>query len=245
MTEAQSNPTSPPQRPHCYICSATETLTKDHVPPKGFFPPQDRDGLLTAPLCLPCHSPLTKTDEAMRVWITAAAARHSGAAAWIWDNKVMGSTFKRSPKLRQNIVEKHLHEMTVETPEGPVTKPVITMPQGRVIPFVRRLTKGFLYALHPDYNYMSDRFNVVYRLPTENVVKTLAKLSSYLSTRSFGRESFRVWHGITEDDKKSGVWIFLFYDTVCFVCFHGTIGAFTQQDLEDGYVEDPSLPPKL
>jgi hypothetical protein len=39
----------------------------------------------------------------MRVWIAAAAAATSRDARWIWKNKVMGSTFKRSPKLRQNI----------------------------------------------------------------------------------------------------------------------------------------------
>jgi hypothetical protein len=82
----------------------------------------------------------------MRVWITAGASATSNSAKWIWKNKVVESTFKRSPKLRKYIAEKHLHQMTVETPRGPVVANAMTMPQGQVIPFIRRLAKGFLYS---------------------------------------------------------------------------------------------------
>jgi hypothetical protein len=232
-------------RQHCYICGATENLTDDHIPPKGFFPPPNREDLITAPLCRDCHPRLTKMDEAMRVWIAAGAAETSDNARWIWKNKVMDSTFKRSPKLRQYIVKKHLHEMNVETPSGPAVKNVITMPQGRANLFIRRLAKGFLYSFYPDYDYFADRFNVVYRLPTQETVSVITKLATHLSRRCFSTDVFRVWHGLTVDSPKSGAWIFLFYDAVCFVCFHGQSGAFTQQDLEAGYEEEPGLPPKL
>lgn len=243
--KSQSRPVRPPQRPHCYICGATDNLEDDHVPPKGFFPPSERNNLSTAPLCHRCHSPLTKTDEAMRVWIATASATTSKIGRWIFDNKVIGSTLKRSPKLRKIIIEKHLHEVVVQTPHGPVARNLITMPQGRVIPFIRRLTKGFLYLYHPDYDYFPDAFNVVYRLPTADIVATTSKLATNLQRGPNDSEVFRVWHGITKDTGNCGAWIFLFYDTVCFVCFHGKIGAFTQQDLEKGYVEEPELPRHL
>jgi hypothetical protein len=243
--EAEANLTRPSHRPHCYICGAIERLTDDHIPPKGFFPPEKRKVLLTAPLCCNCHAPLKKTDEAMRVWIAAAAAETSTAAKWIWKHKVMDSTFKRSPKLREYIVEKHLKQMTIETAEGPAVANVITMPQGRVIPFIRRLTKGFLYSFYPDYDYFLDQFNVIYRLPTPEIESIATELAARLANRSYGDGVFRVWHGLTEDNPKSGAWIFLFYDAVCFICFHGKVGIFTQQDLEPGYMEEPGLPPKL
>jgi hypothetical protein len=236
---------TPRLRPHCYICGAIENLSDDHIPPKGFFPPDNRDDLITAPLCSDCHPRLTKTDEAMRVWIAAGATETSSNARWIWKNKVVDSTFKRSPKLRQYIVKKHLHEMRVETPHGVAVKSVITMPQGRAIPFARRLTKGFLYSFYPNYDYFGDSFNVVYRLPTQETVSVISKLATHLSRRFFGKDVFRIWHGLTQDSPKSGAWIFLFYDAVCFVCFHGKSGAFTQQELEDGYKEEPGLPQRL
>ncbi len=181
----------------------------------------------------------------MRVWISAGAAETSNNARWIWKNKVMDSTFRRSPKLRKYIVKKHLHQMNVETPHGSALKNVITMPQGRVIPFIRRLTKGFLYSFYPDYDYFADNFSVVYRLPTQETVSVTTELATHLSRRFFGNDVFRIWYGLTQDRPKSGAWIFLFYDAVCFVCFHGKSDVFMQQDLEEGYEEEPGLPPRL
>jgi hypothetical protein len=42
-------------------------LTDDHLSPEGFFEDDDKDNLLTAPLCSNCHPPLSKDDAAMRV----------------------------------------------------------------------------------------------------------------------------------------------------------------------------------
>jgi len=181
----------------------------------------------------------------MCVWITASASATSDNAKWIWKNRVMERTFKRSPKLRRYVVEKHLRQMTVETPRGPVVANVMTMPQGQVIPFIRRLAKGFLYCFYPDYDYFGDNFNVVYRLPTQETVSAMTDLATRLSRRSFGKDVFRVWHGPAQDSPKSGVLILLFYDAVCFVCFHGKGDVFTQTDLEEGYEKGPGLPPKL
>jgi hypothetical protein len=181
----------------------------------------------------------------MRVWVATASATSSKAGRWIFDNKVIGSTLKRSPKLRKIIIEKHLHEVVVQTPTGPMAKSLITMPQGRVIPFIRRLTKGFLYTYYPDYDYFQDNFNVVYRLPNTEVVNTVLRLARSLRRGPSDNEVFRIWHGITADTRNSGAWIFLFYDTVCFVCFHGKAGDFTKQESEEGYVEESGLPPNL
>src|SRR5262249_38605493 len=163
---------------------------------------------VTAPLCRDCHPLLTQMDEQMRAWIAAGASATSNNARWIWKNKVMASTFKRSPKLRQYIVEKHLHKMNLETTRGPIVTDVLTMPQGRVIPFIRRLTKGFLYSFYPDYDYFADNFDVVYRLPTHETVSATTELATHLSRRSFAKDVFDLWHGLTQDSPKSGAWIF-------------------------------------
>ena len=34
------------ERPHCYICGTIENLSKDHIPPKGFFPPNDYENFI-------------------------------------------------------------------------------------------------------------------------------------------------------------------------------------------------------
>jgi len=71
-----------------------------------------------------------------------------------------------------------------------MAKSLITMPQGRVIPFIRRLTKGFLYTYYPDYDYFQDNFNVVYRLPNTEVVNTVLRLARSLRRGPSDNESF-------------------------------------------------------
>ena len=230
-----------PPTPHCYICGATENLTDDHIPPKGFFPPDSRQNLITAPLCCDCHSPFGKMNEQMRVWISAGAAATSENAKWIWKNKVVNSTFKRSPTLQKYIAEKHFRKMAIETPSGPVLADVITMPQSQVHPFIRRLTKGFLYSFYPNHDYFADNFNVIYQPEASEAAELATKLSSCW----VGNDVCRIWHGLTNDNTKCGVWIFLFYGAACFVCFHGDKGLITPQDMEEGYKESSGLPPKL
>jgi hypothetical protein len=58
-----------------------------------------------------------------------------------------------------------------------------------------------------------------------------------------GEGVFRVWHGIA-DTGEAGVCVFLFFDAVCFVCFHGKDAKY-QQPFSEGYVEEPGLPKYL
>lgn len=50
----------------CYECGATldkESLTKEHVPPKSFFPKSDRDSLITVPACVKHNGGKSDDDE--------------------------------------------------------------------------------------------------------------------------------------------------------------------------------------
>src|ERR1044071_350062 len=66
-----------------------------------------------------------------------------------------------------------------------------------------------------------------------------------LTSLSFGNDVCHIWHGLTNDDTKCGVWMFLFYSAVCFICFHGDKNLIAPQATEEGYKESPKLPPKL
>ena len=118
---------------------------------------------------------------------------------------------------------------------------IFNAPQSRAIPFIRRLTKGLLYTLHPDYDYFPDYFSVDYERPTADTLATIKKLTSALSPLQRGEGTFQVWHGITTDTGDSGAWVYVFYEAVCFVCMHSKRQSF-QQKFPQGYAEHPSLP---
>ena len=179
----------------------------------------------------------------MRAWL-AAAAGTSEAGKWIWQNKVLGSTFRRSPKLLAHIREKHLRPIRLNTETGEIGGAVFTMPQGRAVPFIRRLTKGILYTFDPEYDYFPDWFTVDYRLPTPEAVEIMKELVTHLPQVAVGDGVFRVWHGITADTQDAGVCVYLFYDAVCFVCFHGKSDIY-RQAFDEGYEEEAGLPEHL
>ena len=57
----------------CYLCQATETLTRDHVPPENLFPMPLPSDLITVPCCKSCNSGFSKIDEQFRAFVTCAA----------------------------------------------------------------------------------------------------------------------------------------------------------------------------
>jgi len=232
----------PNARPYCYICGATEKLTDDHLPPRGFCPPTHRSVLITAPLCQACHRPLANDDEAMRLWLSSHI-QASEAGRWIWKNKVLTSTLARSPKLLQNI-QPYLKRINLDTAEGQKSAAVFSMDQSRAVPFIRRLTKGLLYRLHPEYDYFPDHFRADYMLETLDNVAVVKELLSGLEAYQRSNEVFRVWHGIVKDTDEGGAWVYLFYDAVCFVCIHSKRPDY-EQSFPQGYSEHPKLPPHL
>ena len=180
-------------------------------------------------------------DEKMRLWLSAAG-NASPAGKWIWRKKVVGSTFKRSPKLRAYIREKHFRPIISD--RGAVLGGRLGIPQGCANPFFRRLTKGILYTFHPDYDYFSDCFAVNYHPATAETVATVAELASKLPQEARGDGVFRVWHGVADDTGTAGVCVFLFFDSVCFLCFFGKDDQFPQT-FDEGYEEESGLPPML
>lgn len=104
---------TPTVRPHCYICSSTVNLTKDHLPPKGFFPVNQRKNLLSADCCEDCHRRLSMDDEATRLWLSSAASA-SPAGKWIWHNEAFPS-LQRKPKFHEN-VRKFVSTLKTNTP---------------------------------------------------------------------------------------------------------------------------------
>ncbi len=80
----------------CYLCNKPNPMTRDHVPPKGFFPVPGPTNLITLPCCESCNNSYSLDDEAMRVWLSSALGR-SSAGEWIENYKAIPRIIKRSP----------------------------------------------------------------------------------------------------------------------------------------------------
>ena len=123
----------------CYLCASLENLTRDHVPPRGFFPPPLPSNLITVPCCNSCNHGYSLDDEAVRLWLSAAYGA-SKAGEWILEHKASKKTPKLIDALLTSIEEVKL--LTVEHGEVDVER--YEVPSDRIERFVIRVTKGLL-----------------------------------------------------------------------------------------------------
>ncbi len=90
----------------CSICGEMNELTKEHIPPKSIFLKPRPQNTITVFSCKRCNQDTKLDDEYFRFWVTAGAHPDSKLNA-LWKEKVVGSSFKRSPALLKKIQKDH------------------------------------------------------------------------------------------------------------------------------------------
>ncbi len=88
----------------CPLCGREAVLTRDHAPPDGIFLPPKPSNLITVRTCADCNEGTKLDDEYFRICLTPGP--NPSPAQWrLWNEKVMGSTLSRSPRLQSRLVE--------------------------------------------------------------------------------------------------------------------------------------------
>src|SRR5258706_7560399 len=198
----------------CYLCGSLENLTRDHVPPRGFFPPPLPSNLITVPCCNSCNHGYSLDDEATRLWLSAAYGA-SKAGEWILEHKASKKTPKLIDALLTSIEEVKL--LTVDHGEVDVER--YEVPIDRIERFVIRVTKGLLTHHFPDYDYSTATFETRYIPQTVDNLAKLEPIRDLLHYDSRGDGVFQYRRGLTES-KLSGLWILVFYEAIVFLVSH-------------------------
>lgn len=202
----------------CYLCGSEDQLTRDHIPPQSFFPPPLPKNLITLPCCEECHKPFSLEDEAFRIWVASVNGR-SPSGDWIWGNRVVESSFRRSPKLFKHVAS-HAKILNLNLPSGPVPVTTLSIPDVRADKFLLRITKGLLTHFYPEYDFRSDEFKVFCIAPIPRHAEIVANLIKFCLHDSRGVGVFDFWHKIVVE-KNGGCWIYRFYDAAWLVVIHG------------------------
>lgn len=113
----------------CYLCGSLESLTADHIPPKGFFAPP-RPNLITVPCCASCNASYAKDDEAVRLWFSAPLGR-SEAGEWIFEHKARAGTIARSAAFREKMLAT-MNDTELLTEDGEIEATSFAIPRDRV-----------------------------------------------------------------------------------------------------------------
>lgn len=129
----------------CYVCAGTGVkLTKDHIFPRGLFPPPLPRDMLTAPACEECQQRLQPDEEYFRT-LVASGAYSDETARELWDGKIKRS-FDNSPGFRQTFANA-IRVMEWKSPGGIVLGdiPVIEGDQERTGNVLRKIVRGVFY----------------------------------------------------------------------------------------------------
>jgi hypothetical protein len=202
----------------CYLCRATENLTRDHIPPENLFPKPLPSNRITVPCCKSCNSGFSKIDEQFRAFVSSAA-NVSSTGTEVMRHRVFGGSFKRSPALKAQM-RRGVFTGALMTGNGPMAVPLITMEKGVLNPFFTRLTKGLLATYHSEVDYFTHSFIVTQLSQFADKLPAFRMVKSTMEADQRGDGVFRFWHRVCADQDNSGIWVFQFYDAAIFRVAH-------------------------
>lgn len=198
---------------NCFLCGSTENLTDDHIPPKCIFAPPRPTNLITVRACFTCNNSFKLDDEYFRVAI-AAQGYWSKSGRRIWEEKVVGSTFVRSPALRKvltdSIIPIPLDRRSEHFPEA---EEGIHFDRGRINRVLNKVLRG-LYRHHYPTIDLGAEITTEFEMIAPSA--EACELLNVLKREDIGGDSFRYWRGLSKDDLRVSIWAFSFYDRTYF-----------------------------
>lgn len=201
-------------RTSCVYCGSRANITSDHIPPKCLF--RERKGLqlITVPACDKCNNSYKKDDEYFRIYASADISRNEQGDK-LWYEKVMGSTFSRSPKLRKNIVSSISEDVRIS--KGAVLRrKKLNLDASRINNVLVRIVKGLYWHHYKKCLPSNISFEVYQNPPIDDKSKSIL-LRTRLCT--IGNEEFKYRYRRCDDDNFTSVWGLSFFMGAHFLVF--------------------------
>ncbi|MBT4483019.1 MAG: hypothetical protein HOC71_04995 [Candidatus Latescibacteria bacterium] len=196
----------------CFLCGSTNGLTRDHIPPKNLFKPPLPTDLITVPSCKKCNESYQLDEEYFRTFV-ATQGYNNKIGKWVWNNKVINSTLKRSPALNTELLKNIINIDTYSLGGIYLGKQnSIVYDKKRINSVVEKICRGLFSHHHPEINItgMKCKINMV------NVNNETIKNLSSLKIRSIGKDTFIYWYGFSNKNLYDSFWAFLFYTRTMF-----------------------------
>lgn len=205
----------------CVYCGKKTGITREHVFSKGLFlSPRPKD-LITVPACEPCNSSYSEDEEYFRFAMGGAAFK-TPTGRRIWDEKIVRSTFRRSPRLRQRLAEM-VRTVNINSPTGLYLGSASAMPidLGRVHRVMDKIVRG-LFAYHTGSRLMPGTNVAVKLMRPDTLVECMRDLLANAGVCQVGDGSVIKYRwGRTDENPQVTAWAFSFYDSTFWGAFTG------------------------
>jgi hypothetical protein len=208
----------------CVYCGAQNPETKDHVPPKGIFPPPRPSNLITVPCCSKCHDGTSKDDEYFRDMIALRDDVHNHP-------KIQNII----PKIMKSLAKPAKQKYATSLLTGTKTKRLIT-PNGlyvgngiffdveisRLDKVVERTVKGLFWhekkIAYPVNGIVKSYYTDYLKNLDDDFIEEMAKYFNNSIYREIG-DGILKYYMAKGDDDFNEIWIMNFFDKVVFLVF--------------------------
>lgn len=198
----------------CVYCGMIGDLTADHVPPKCLFPDPKPTDLVTVPACASCNNSFSLDDEYFRI-CALTQAHEDPVGQKLWEEKVVGSTLKRSPRLKR-VMLNSITTVEMRSSAGLYLgrAPGLKFDRNRIDRVLKKIVCGLLWH-HYKVKPGSDINFLIWKDP--DLSSVLHILTSETNLSSIGDGVFQYRHSTAVEDPEQSVWFLRFYGKTTFL----------------------------
>lgn len=200
----------------CYNCGKPAD-SKDHLPPKSFFPKPVPLDLITMPCCSQCNNGFSLLDEKFRIFAASDEQRNSAGLRILMEKVFSPNSTKGRPFLE---IARSLRNVVVTDGSKRLVKPKLSMPISETRQFVFRLTRGLIAKFYPNIHSPAGKFHMEYLSDPNKrnpAIDLALKAAPYMERQELGDGVFQFWRFA---QGRRSIWIFCFYRGATFSVLH-------------------------
>jgi hypothetical protein len=202
----------------CIYCGG-DAETRDHIPPKSFFPTPRPSDLITVPSCGACNSGFQMDDDYAQKVLLAREDVSNHPVAQRLIPKLLRSWERPRGKALPISIARTARELPIYTSDGVVAgkTPAYGVSSTRMHRFVERTVRGLFF--NEVGCVLPAAYDVGVVLFLERRASVLAEIGQSLagkSIRRIGEGAFAYCWTSAPDDANATIWLFTFYDRIAF-----------------------------
>lgn len=206
----------------CFICGKGGADSKDHIPPKNIFLPENRNkghDLITVPAHIKCNKSFEKDDENFQFFLTIPGFWNDQKARDLWEKKVFKGLSRPETTGYREYINSLMEPIQIvnEKREIIADTALVKIDSDRVNRVLERIARGLYY-------YENQTI-----LPLDHIIEPMFLKPEFHSMRyeivktnehkSFGANTFQYWWNYATDQKDTCVFWFRFFYNVNMVVF--------------------------
>ena len=217
------------KRELCVYCRSPEDLTRDHIPPKSFFPKPRPNNLITVPCCRTCHKEFTENDEYLRNYlIFSPQCRGHAAARQLQKNGLLSLQDPNAGGYSDppfTTGSQYLPSRLASS-LAPDYGTTVARDDERIEDVIERIVVGLFLIEH--HKYLPDDYTVEVvgscdpRYMNWQVQQSIRKLQSEVAPVNIGEGVFQYWWSWAEEappeEPHRSDWLLRFYEGMTFLC---------------------------